>query len=71
MKSLVTPVRITQDSRLKLKLLSVALGRTMTDIVSSSIDKYWEQYEDLVTSKVTSQIVQKEVRKIFERTLNQ
>ena len=71
MKSLVTPVRIKQEPRLKLKLLSVALGRTMTDIISSAIDLYWEQHENMVTSRITSQMVQDETRKILERTLRQ
>jgi len=71
MKSLVTPVRIKQDSRLKLKLLSVALGKTMTDIISLAIDSYWEQHEDKVASKITSQMISEEARKILERTLRQ
>lgn len=57
---------INPQTKIKLKLLSLALGKPMTDLVEEMTEKLWEERKDIATSLVPLGKINKEVRKMLE-----
>lgn len=57
---------INPQTKVKLKLLSLALDKPMTDIVEEMTEKLWGERKDTLTSLVPLGKINKEVRKVLE-----
>ena len=71
MKTIVSSLRFEPESKLKLKLLCVALDRTMADVLASAINDYWEKHENITNSSLTSRKAAKEINNLLEKLLKQ
>jgi len=56
---------INPETKLKMKLLSFALGKPMVRLAEEMIEKMWLQYEDTLISTVPQNKVNREARKIL------
>jgi len=56
---------IAPETKLKLKLLSLALGEPMTKLVDMMTEKLWKENQGLLSS-IPQVMVNKETRKVLE-----
>ena len=57
---------LTPDAKIKLKLLALQKGTSMSALIDKMVDDMWENEKDGIITKVPASI-RKEVKKIVER----
>ena len=62
--------RITPDNLLKLRLLSIALQKSHSKLISSLIEKAWEENKDLAV-KISKSVVTGTTKKVIEQMRKQ
>ena len=60
---------INPETKIKLKLLSVALKKPMTDIVEEMTDKLWEENQNITINTVSQTRANKTSRNILRRMI--